>query len=169
MRDSALCNNLNICFQHSLATPESTLYWCPGPTSTPTLIPDPAYQAVHEAGHVVHEQGLQLLQGQGLHIALPGCILVEAVDDLEEGFLHWGVCHDCWALAPGRGQTWRCRGAAAGDSGWRIWEERAAPCPSQSTADGASSKSLLPLVPAHIPTPSLRPPGPLHSSDPVQT
>lgn len=105
MGDSALCNNLSICFQHSLATPESTLYRCPGPTSTPTLIPDPAHQAVHEAGHVVHEQGLQLLQGQGLHITLPGCILVEAVDDLEEGFLHWGVCHDCWALAPGRGQT----------------------------------------------------------------
>lgn len=118
--------------------------WLPGATppirAHPT--PDPTHQALHEARHVVHKKGRQLLRAQGLHVPLPGRVLVVAVDDLEEGFLHWRVHRGGWAWAQDRGS------AAGGAVG--TMESRQGPSSTGGHAEtrpqqvGTSSKNLVP-------------------------
>lgn len=86
-------------FRHlsTLPTPQTAQSGHFRPLPSPIPTPDLTYQGVHEARYALQEQGFQLLQGQGLHVPLPGGIVVEAVYDLEEGVLHRCVWHDCWA------------------------------------------------------------------------
>lgn len=130
------------------------------PTSNPRLSvspPNPTHQGLHEAGHIVHEQSLQLLQRQCLYIPFPGSILVVAVDDLEEGFLHWCVRHGGWAWAQD-GATREMRGEATGDTGESGGREhsRAGQAEARPQKVGSSSRNLLPacvrapLCPPHL-------------------
>lgn len=87
----------------------------PRPPRPPTTAgaPPPAHQAAQEAGRVVLQQGLQLLQRQSLHVPLPGRILVVAADQLDEGFLQRGVRHGGQAPA-GTAAALGCRRSSWG-------------------------------------------------------